>query len=123
MEDLNIRHFKLSNGDDIIGLVAAKNKDSYIIERPVIVQTNLLGGFHFTPWFPFSDAKNFKILMSNIVQHVSIGEDAKDAYIQFALRMNKIKTPEYKSDADIIAEMEEALDYPPEEDASKKTIH
>lgn len=122
MEELNIRHFKLLNGDDIIGLVAVKNDDNYIIERPVIVQTNLLGGYHFTPWFPFSDSKQFKIMKSNIIQHVSIAEEAKDAYIQFALRMNKLKTPEYKSDLDIIAEMEEAIE-PREDESSGKTIH
>ena len=35
MEGLNIRHFKLMNGEEIVGLVANKNEDNYIIERPV----------------------------------------------------------------------------------------
>ena len=35
MEGLNIRHFKLMNGEEIIGLVAIKNDDNFIIERPV----------------------------------------------------------------------------------------
>ena len=81
MEELNIRHFKLMNGDDIIGLVAVKNDDNFIIERPVSIHANLLGGFQFTPWFPFSDSKQFKIMKSNIIQHVPIAEEVKTSYV------------------------------------------
>ena len=35
MEGLNIRHFKLLNGEEIIALLAVKNDDNFIIERPV----------------------------------------------------------------------------------------
>ena len=59
MEELDIRHFKLVNGDDIIGLVNRKNDNAFLVERPVIAQSNMLGGYQFSHWFPFSDAKNF----------------------------------------------------------------
>ena len=44
MEDLNIRHFKLVNGEDIIAIVSSKNKDNWLVERPVVVVNGLLGG-------------------------------------------------------------------------------
>lgn len=127
MEELNIRHFKLSNGEEIIALVAVKNDDSFIIESPVVVHNNFLGGFQFTKWFPFSQSKSFKILKNDIIQHVSIDEEAKGAYVQFALKMNKIKPPQYKSDVDIVRElMEEEFEDPysqPVSESKGKTIH
>ena len=127
MEELNIRHFKLLNGDDIIGLVAVKNDDNYIIERPVIVQTNLLGGYHFTPWFPFSESKQFKIMKSNIIQHVPIAEDVKENYVQFALKLDEVRKPVTKSDQEILEEYEdEIINRYAEEGVpipEKKTIH
>ena len=68
MEGLNIRHFKLMNGEEIIGLVAVTNDDNYIVERPVKLHPSVLGGMQFSSWFPFSEAKQFKVLKSNIIQ-------------------------------------------------------
>jgi len=122
MEELNIRHFKLLNGEEIIGLVAVKNDDNFIIESPVLVHNNVLGGYQFTPWFPFSDSKSFKVLKSDIIQHVSIAHEAKNAYVQFALKMSKTQQPQYRSDEDIMRELDEL--YPPEEsESANKTIH
>jgi len=121
---INIRHFKLINGEEIIGLLAIKNDDNFIIESPVLVHNNIIGGYQFTPWFPFSDTKSFKILKSDIIQHVSIAHDAKNAYMKFALKMNKSKQPQYRSDLDILKELDDL--YPPDESESEsegKTIH
>lgn len=127
MEQLNIRHFKLMNGDDIIGLVAVKNDDNYIVERPVSVHANLLGGFQFTPWFPFSDSKQFKILKSNIIQHVPIAEEIKSNYVQFALKLDNISKPETKSDLEILEDYENELANEYADNGvpitEKKTIH
>jgi len=109
MQELNIRHFKLMNGDDIIGLVAVKNDDNFIVERPVRVQANVLGGFQFTPWFPFSDSKQFKILKSNIIQHVSIAEEVKENYVQFALKLDNLSKPDTRTDQEILEEYEDEL--------------
>ena len=59
--NLNIRHFKLANGEEIIGILSVKNDDSYIIERPVSLVPNMLGQMQFQHWFPLSEAKNFKV--------------------------------------------------------------
>ena len=127
MEELNIRHFKLMNGDDIIGLVAVKNDDNFIIERPVSIHANLLGGFQFTPWFPFSDSKQFKIMKSNIIQHVPIAEEVKTSYVQFALKLDKVSKPETRSDLEILEDYENELvnQYADEglPQTEKKTIH
>lgn len=126
MEGLNIRHFKLMNGEEIIGLVAVKNDHNYIIERPVKIHPNLLGGIQFSAWFPFSDDKQFKVLKSNIIQHVPIAESIKDMYVNFALKMDKpISAPDTRTDEELLKEYEDSLngiadDMIPE---VKRTIH
>ena len=130
MEGLNIRHFKLMNGEEIIGLVAIKNNDNYIIERPVRLNPSMLGGIQFSAWFPFSDAKQFKIRMSDIIQHVPVAETIKETYVQFALKMDKpVESVQTKSDQEILEEYENRLandlyeDGLPEELDKKRTLH
>lgn len=110
MEGLNIRHFKLMNGEEIIGLVAVTNDDNFIIERPVRLNPGMLGGVQFSAWFPFSDMKSFKVLKSSIIQHVPIAETIKETYVQFALKMDKpIQQIQTKSDAELLEEYENRL--------------
>lgn len=110
MEGLNIRHFKLMNGEEIIGLLAVKNDDNFIIERPVRLNAGLMGGIQFTAWFPFSEAKQFKVLKSSIIQHVPIAESIKDTYVQFALKMdNPISVPDTRTDQELLEEYENRL--------------
>ena len=130
MEALNIRHFKLMNGEEIIGLVAVKNNDNYIVERPVRLNPSMLGGIQFQAWFPFSDAKQFKIRMSDIIQHVPVAETIKETYVQFALKMDKpVESVQAKSDQEILEEYENRLandlyeDGLPEELDKKRTLH
>ena len=132
MEDLNIRHFKLSNGEDIIAVVSVKNKDNWLIERPVLVNPNLLGGYQFSPWFPFSNTKVHKILFSNIVNSTGIDPDVKRAYLDFVVDMKKNIKKIEKNNQELIAEMEAEVDDLMNElyeegklfgDKKKRTIH
>jgi hypothetical protein len=126
MEGLNIRHFKLMNGEEIIGLLAIKNDNNYIIERPVRIHPSLLGGVQFSAWFPFSESKQFKVLKSSIIQHVPIAESIKDTYVQFALKMDKpITPPDTRTDEELLKEYEDSFgssadDLIPE---TKRTLH
>ena len=129
MEALDIRHFKLMNGEEIVALVSVKNNDNWIVERPVTVHANLAGGYSFAPWFPFSDAKTFKILKKDIVQHVGVADTIKETYVNYALQLSKPQQPDSpKSDDQILQEIENRL-YNQEEEITedielgKKTIH
>ena len=85
MEELNIRNFKLINGDNIIALVSNDNRDNYMVERPVAVYSTMIGGYQFTPWFPFSDQKRYSIDKHNIIGDSSVVDDIKKEYIKYAL--------------------------------------
>jgi hypothetical protein len=132
MEGLNIRHFKLMNGEEIIGLVAIKNDDNFIIERPVKLNPSVLGGIQFVAWFPFSEAKQFKVFKNNIIQHVPIAETIKDTYVNFALKMDSpIQTVQTKTDQELLQEYESRLatgtdlydEEPLNELDKKRTLH
>ena len=129
MEGLNIRHFKLMNGEEIIGLLAVKNDDNYIIERPVRLNPGMLGGIQFSAWFPFSESKQFKVLKTAIIQHVPIAESIKDTYVNFALKMDQpISMPQTKTDEELFDEYERSLntdhaDDMPEDSAKDRILH
>ena len=83
--NLNIRQFKLLNGEEIIALVNEKtDTGEYIIERPFKVNSGMIGGFYFVPWFPFSSQKLFKLTKEKIIYHVELDEDIKQEYIKLA---------------------------------------
>ena len=82
--NLNIRQFKLLNGEEIIALVNEKDDFNYIIERPYKVNAGMVGGFYFVPWFPFSSQKLFKLSREKIVYHAELDEDMKQEYVKLA---------------------------------------
>ncbi len=95
MENLNIRNFKLINGDNIIALISVNNRDHYLVERPVAVYTTVLGGYQFQPWFPFSDQTIYSIDKHNIIGDSNVIEDIKAEYIKYALaKKESIPAPE-----------------------------
>ena len=90
---MNIRQFKLINGEDIIAILNTKNDDNYIVEGPVVLLPNLFGNMQFQHWFPLSKQKTFKLYKNRIVHHVPVDEYLHETYIDFVLNS---KRPEYK---------------------------
>jgi hypothetical protein len=93
MDNLNIRQFKLLNGEEIIAVLNVKNDDSYIIERPVTLVPNILGNLQFAHWFPLSSQKVFKLYKTRVLQHVPIEDYLHETYIDFVLNSPR---PKYK---------------------------
>jgi len=133
--NLNIRHFKLANGEEIIGILSVKNDDSYIIERPVSLVPNMLGQMQFQHWFPLSEAKNFKVYKVNVMQSARVEEYVSDEYIKFVLKEPKAKlkiggmkealTEMLKKEQEYLEELASEHDdiLPSLEAPTKKTIH
>jgi len=126
---MNIRHFKLTNGEEIIALVQQKIEGSWILERPVSINNTMLGGYSFAPWFPFSNAKTFKIMKDHVLQHVPIAEKVQDTYVKYVLSQPPVVTPSHKSDEEILADYEQRLtekyaeEGVPLDDKEDKIIH
>tara|TARA_Y100001937_G_scaffold45405_1_gene63776 strand:- start:509 stop:904 length:396 start_codon:yes stop_codon:yes gene_type:complete len=126
---MNIRHFKLTNGEEIIALVQQKIEGSWILERPVSINSTMLGGYSFAPWFPFSNAKTFKVMKDHVLQHVPIAEKVQDTYVKYVLSQPPVVTPSHKSDEEILADYEQRLaekyaeEGVPLDDKEDKIIH
>ncbi len=110
--NLNIRQFKLLNGEEIIALVNEKDDFNYIIERPYKVNAGMVGGFYFVPWFPFSSQKLFKLSREKIVYHAELDGDMKQEYVKLASEFLKPrpKPTRLKSSDDIVDSISANLD-------------
>ncbi len=130
-DKINIQQFKLVNGEEIIAHIMQKDPEGYVIERPLRVLSNFIGGFTFQRWFPFSSQKIYKVLNTHIVYHVEIDENIKHEYLKAATNLPNPKL-DVKSDEDIMQEFEDFLeDYQtdlepnsgPIEEKGKKILH
>jgi hypothetical protein len=125
-EDMNIRHFKLINGDNILALVHKKEQGRVIVERPVIVTETIIGSYSLRPWFSFSSQTLYTILDSDIMAHVLIDEDVKHTYLK------AVTTPMSPADIRSVDELSDELerymsetleDILPSDTIPKKTYH
>jgi|TARA_R100000081_G_C4757547_1_gene137968 hypothetical protein len=131
---LDIRHFKMINGDEVLALVNQNNDTNMLVERPVVVNANMLGGYTLAPWFPFSKASLFRIMKNRIIASVKIDEKVQQNYINFVLQKEQ---PEAKiqSTSELLDNYRDALmaehaakeeiyeDYMEEEEINDPTIH
>lgn len=130
---LDIRHFKMINGDEVLALVNQNNDSNMLLERPVKVHHNMLGGFTLAPWFPFSKASIFRIMKNRIIASVKIDEKIQQNYINFVLQKQqpeaKIQSTSELLDnyrdalmAEHAAREEDYMDFE-EDDINDPTIH
>ena len=133
MEDkLDIRHIKMINGDEILALINQNNPDNYLIERPVLVNQNMLGSYSLTPWFPFTKSSLFKIFKNRVIASTRIDESVQQNYINFVLRKDQPEA-QIQSDSELLNKYREMLmkgptdedEYyeEPELDSKPETIH
>jgi len=88
---VNIRQFKLMNGDEIIGLVESINETNYMIDRPfkVIVNPIKTDAFNLVPWFDLSLSNTFTIDKSMVVAHAAVAGNIKETYVKFAISLDE----------------------------------
>ena len=82
---MEIRQFKLLNGDDIIAVMNTRYDGHYIIERPVLICNDMYGRLVFSHWFPLSEQNMFKLYKNRCIQHVPISKDFEEAYIKYIM--------------------------------------
>lgn len=127
MEDLNIRHFKLTSGEELIGLVQHSDENAFVLERPVQIKMNSLGMYMYSPWFPFSDKKIYKLFKRHVINHVEIEEESKKHYINYNVGEKKDLASFNDMVEKIADEYQASMEYDEYESAQepepKKTIH
>jgi len=95
-KELNIRHFKLVSGEEIVALVHNKDDEFVAIERPMKIMNNMFGGYQLVPWFVFSDQRMFALQQNQVLHHCEVDDNFKDTYVKVSTEVN---TPTLKDDA------------------------
>ena len=120
IEEVDVRHFKLTNGENIICYVQSASEHAFIVERPAAVQASPAGMWTFADWFPFSDKKVFKIMKRFVINHTEVVSETRESYIKYSCQdeiRDTIETYDYDTFEDDIQEQYESGETEP------KTIH
>jgi hypothetical protein len=77
---LEIRHFKLTNGEELVGFVMSADRKEFIVHQPYIVEISN-GRFSTKPWFQLSDQTIFKIKRDTLIQSSVVANFIKKRFI------------------------------------------
>jgi hypothetical protein len=98
--ELNIKHIKLSSGDEILGLIAGVEKGMIHIEYPVII--DMVGDAYMLADYMPTSAKNIITLYtSHVVAMSDVFESVKHEYVKYCLGMTEEPEPEEDNPFDI----------------------
>lgn len=117
-ESLNIMHFRLVSGDEIIALVNRNkpNETILLVEEPLEVVKIFDGSDSYTvsfqEWMPFSESRLSAILRSNIVSYAKCNLDTKEQYL-----INVINLAQHEMDKKEPPEIEDS-----EEELPQNTV-
>jgi len=125
INEVDIRHFKLTSGEDIICYVQSTSEHFYIVERPAVVILSPTGVWSYGDWFPFSDSKVFKIMKRFVINHVPVVLETKESYIKYSLQGDKKHSmfDNKEEDPAFIEDPYSLFDGDLESDIKPKTIH
>jgi hypothetical protein len=110
LEELEIRHFKLVNGDEILGFITHEDEETIHISHPYTIE--MVGGsFQTQPWFPLSINKTmFKLDVLQIIESVEVDASVKAHFLKHVL--SEIHDKEAKDNIrEYIENNDDAIDY------------
>ena len=73
LNDVNIQHFKLINGDELIALVRGSEGSRILLEFPLMLNVMPMGSgkesFYFTEWMPMTKDEVIQVYATSIISH------------------------------------------------------
>ena len=88
LSDVDIRHFKLSSGDELISLVAKEEDNVVVLSQPMQVHSainNQTQAYYFTDWQPLAKLNACAISKLHIITFVECSDNVKEKYIRMCL--------------------------------------
>jgi hypothetical protein len=84
--DLDIKHFKLVSGDEILGLIAGVKREAGVIyiEHPVLAD-HIGDLLHMTDYMPGAVDRIVAFSMTHIVAQCDVIDEVKENYIRFCI--------------------------------------
>ena len=96
LDNIDIRHFKLMNGDEIVGLVRGHDESQVFIEFPLLLNIISLSPekeqYYYTEWMPMAGDQLIKVYFGSIVAQSKCTDQFKEQYIRTALRLKETPT-------------------------------
>lgn len=104
---IDLRNFKLMNGDSILAVVLHETHDNFTIEKPVLITSQGDGLVRFTYWLPYTDEKIHVLSQKQVVISSPVTEVFKEQYLELYDEMEE-ESPYDPEDAieEALAEME-----------------
>ena len=122
LDNIDIRHFKLTNGDEVIGLVRGHDEVQVFIEFPLLLNIISLSPekeqYYYTEWMPMAGDQLIKVYFGSIVAQSKCTDQFKEQYIRTALRLKETPT-------NVLNEMDEDFEDEVFDSimSARKTIH
>jgi len=103
LSDTDIRHFKLSSGDDVISMVVKEQDDVVILMQPMQVHSSINNhtqAYYFTDWQPLAKINSCAISKLHIISFVECNNDIKEKYIRMCLESSDAPSNHIDTDVD-----------------------
>lgn len=118
LDEINIRHLKLTSGDELLAIVNKYDRKLgvIVVERPLVLNSFSLGGresHYLADWMPVSKNNVVSIGIHHIVAHCEVTNNAKEAYIKFCL--GQLEDDKMEPDDDPYGDLDD--------DSEPKTFH
>lgn len=89
LESINVRYFKLMNGESIISYVREDLDEGFEavihLEEPMIVSMDRSKQFILSKWLPFSDNVVHKLDVYNVIMETNVSDEVKAHYLKIIL--------------------------------------
>lgn len=104
LDEINIQHFKLINGEEFIGLVRGTEDNRILVEFPLMLNVMSLGrgreSFYFTEWMPMARTEIMSVYPNTIITHTEVTDQFKEHYIRTALKFKEKPNTVFHGDND-----------------------
>ena len=101
LNELNVSHIKLTNGDEVVALVRSIEDASILVEYPLLINSMHSGedreSFYFTEWMPMSESV-VCINKSTVITHAECTDPFKEHYVRTALSFKERPTSSFTSE-------------------------
>lgn len=94
-DSINIRQFKLTTGENVLGLIVGLDKDTSFIkmERPVTLISESINGnkqrFYFADWMPVSKSDTVLIAPNHVVSQSEVDSRIKESYVKYCINFGR----------------------------------
>lgn len=117
LDEVNIRHFKLASGEELIAYVRGEDDHMIVLESPMELHSSMgesSQAFMFTKWMPLSKTDMCSLNPMHIVSHVECDNDIKERYVRMCINMREEDSERH--------DLEDALSYEEPSDTELDTL-